>query len=129
MSLYHGEYSGGRVFQQGASLTSAGTNHQGDFTTWPVAPGGEMGDCLFRSVGIAFTATNGWSVAVTAIVDGVNQTETTFGGTGATDSGKVQIFLKKRGSQIAVRVRTLNRSGSIAFSNVLVEYAILRVWP
>lgn len=129
MPLYIGEASGGRILQVGSGLSSVGTNHQGDFTTWDIAPAGEMGDCLFRTVGVAFTATNGWSIGITPYIDGVSQGEQAFGGTGTTENGEAQVFVKKRGARIAVRVRTLSRSGIIAFSNIQIAFKALRQWP
>lgn len=129
MPCYVGEASGGRVLALNVGLTSVGTNHQADFTTWDVAPAGEMGDCLFRAVGVSFTATNGWSLGVTVYVDGQSLGEKPFGGDGATENGQAQVFVKQRGTRIAVRVRTLARTGAIAFSNVQCSYKALREWP
>ena len=129
MALYLGESAGGRILQYGIGLSSLDTNHQADLTTWDVAPAGEMGDNVFRSVGVAFTATNGWSLGVTVYVDGVSIGEKTFGGDGATENGQAQVFVKARGCRIAVRVRTLSRSGSISFSNAQVSFLSLRQWP
>lgn len=106
-----------------------GTSHQGDFQTWDVSPAGEVGDCLFRSVGVSFTATNGWSLGVTVLVDGIALPEKTFGGTGSTENGEAQVYVKKRGSRVAVRVRTLNRSGSVSFTNVQCSLKVIRQWP
>jgi hypothetical protein len=129
MPMFLGEASGARVLQVGTGLTSVGTNHQGDVTTWDVAPAGEMGDCLFRSVGVSFTATNGWSLGVTVLVDGVSIGEKAFGGTGATENGQAQVFVKKRGARIAVRVRTLNRTGALSLTNIQCSYLSIRSWP
>ena len=129
MPMYVGEASGARVLAVGSGLHSVGTDHQGDVMTWDIAPAGEMGDCIFRSVGVSFTATNGWSIGVTVYVDGVSLGETAFGGDGATENGQAQVFVKRRGTTISVRVRTLSRTGTWALSNILVSHKALRLWP
>lgn len=129
MPLYIGESAGGRVVQVGIGLTSVDTNHQGDFRTWDLVPAGEMGDCLFRSIGLSFTASNGWSVGVTPYVDGVSLGERTFGGTGSTENGQAQVYVKTRGARIAARVRTLSRSGQITFTNIQASLKVIREWP
>lgn len=127
--LFVGEASGARLFQIGVGLTSLDTNHQGDLTTWEDTPSGEMGDNVFRSVGVSFTATNGWALGVTVYVDGVSLGETTFGGSGATENGQAQVYVKRRGTNLAVRVRTLSRNGHIAFTNISYSFKMLRQWP
>lgn len=129
MPLYVGEASGGRILQVGVGLTTVGTNHQGEYTTWELTPAGEMGDCLFRSVGISFTASNGWSLGVTVFVDGVSLGEQAFGGTGVTANGQAQVYCKRRGTRVSVRVRTLTRTGAISFTNAQASLKIIRVWP
>jgi hypothetical protein len=114
MPTYFGEASGARILQSGVGLSSVGDDHTGELTTWDEAPAGEMGDCVFRSVGVSFTASNGWALAVTVYVDGVQVKEDTFGGDGATENGQAQVFVKARGTTIAVRARTLTRTGEIA---------------
>lgn len=117
------------MLQYGIGLASLDLNHQGEFTTWPLTPSGEMGDNVFRSVGVSFTATNGWSLGVTVYIDGVSLGEQIFGGTGATENGQAQVYVKRRGNSIAVRTRTLSRTGQISFSNVAVSFLKLREWP
>lgn len=129
MPMFIGEAAGGRVLAVSQGLHSLDTDHQGDVTTWDYAPAGEMGDCVFRSVGVSFTASNGWSLGVTVYVDGVSLGETAFGGDGATENGQAQVFVKRRGTRIAVRVRTLSRAGTFALSNVQVSYQNMRAWP
>lgn len=127
--MFLGESNGARLFQVGVGLASVDTNHQGDLTTWDEAPSEEMGDNVFRSVGVSFDATNGWSLGITVYVDGVSLGETTFGGVGATENGQAQVFVKRRGTRIAARVRTLSRSGDIAFTNIQYSFLPLRAWP
>ena len=129
MPLYIGERAGARIILIGSGLASVDTNHQGSLQTWDVAPAGEMGDVLFRSVGVSFTATNGWSLGVTVLVDGVSLGEVTRGGVGTTENGQAQVFVKRRGCRIAVKVRTLARTGAIAFSNIQAEFQVIRQWP
>jgi hypothetical protein len=127
--LFLGEKTGARVLAIGTGLHSVGTDHQGDITTWDLAPAGEMGDCVFRSVGVSFTASNGWSIGVTVYVDGVSLGETAFGGDGATENGQAQVFVKRRGTRIAVRVRTLSRTGAFCLTNVQTSFQVMRMWP
>lgn len=129
MPLYIGEASGGRVLVIGAGLSSVGTNHQGAFQTWELTPSGEMGDNVFRSLGVSFVATNGWSIGITPYIDGVSLGESVHGGSGATANGQAQRFVHARGTRISVSVRTLSRTGDIAFSNVQASCLPLRAWP
>jgi hypothetical protein len=129
MPLHIGEAAGARVLAVGQGLHTVGTDHQGDVTTWDVAPAGEMGDCVFRSVGVSFTASNGWSIGVTVFVDGVSLGERSFGGVGATENGQAQVFVKRRGARLSVRVRTLSRTGTFSLSNIQMSYKGMRQWP
>lgn len=129
MPLFYGESAGPRIVQYGVGLSSIDTNHQGDLTTWELTPSGEMGDNVFRSVGVSFTATNGWSIGVTVVIDGQSLGEKVYGGIGQTETGQAQYYCKRRGNSIAVRVRTLSRSGSFSISNIQVSFKALRQWP
>jgi len=127
--LFLGERAGARILAVGASLASLDTDHQGDFTTWEFLPAGEMGDVVFRSLGLSFTASNGYSFGITPYVDGVSLGEQAFGGSGTVTNGQAQVYVKARGTRIAARVRTLTRTGDITISNLQVGFWPIRTWP
>ena len=72
-TFFLGERSGGRVLAFGDAATQVGDDFQVDFTTWEQIPAGEVGDCLFRSINVSFSAESGYAIGVTPIVDGIAQ--------------------------------------------------------
>lgn len=132
--LYTGEASGARVFREGTGITNVGqsvgaaSDYQLDLTTWDVAPAGIVGDVAFRSIDVAFSCTNGYSLGITPIVDGVSLTEQTFNGAGAGER-QCQAFFNVRGTRIAARVRTVSRQGDLELHDVTCSYWILRATP
>ena len=127
--LYLGEYSGARILAYGTGISQVGDDYQLDVTTWDVAPAGDVGDCVFRSGDVSFAYTNGYSLGVTPIVDGVSQSEQTFTGSGSGTNGQAQAQFAARGTRIAARVRTLSRTGDIELRDVLVSFAVIRQTP
>lgn len=131
---YLGEAGGARVFRYGTGLTNVGqsvgsaTDYQFDVTTWDLVPAGIVGDVIFRSIDAAFTCTNGYSIGITPIVDGVALTEQTFNGSG-TGEQEAQAFFAKRGTRIAARVRTLSRQGDLELHDLTCSHWILRMTP
>lgn len=127
-TFYIGERAGGRVLAAGDSPTQVGTDFQVDLTTWEQIPAGEVGDCLFRSIDVAFNAESGYSIGVTPIVDGVSLAEQTFSG---PDTGEVQAqaFFATRGTRCAARVRTISRTGGITWHNVKLAFVPIRAVP
>lgn len=129
MPLHLGEYTGGRILTYGTGISQVGTDYQFDVTTWDLAPAGDVGDCVFRSVDVAFAYTNGYSIGVTPIVDGVSQAEQEFSGSGSGTNGQAQAQFAARGTRIAARVRTLSRTGDIELRDVLVSFGVIRQTP
>lgn len=127
-TFYLGELSGGRVLAYGDASTQIGTDFQASVTTWDVVPAGEVGDVLFRSINVSFIATAGYSIGITAIVDGVSLSEQTFSG---ADTGEVQAqaFFATRGTRCAATVRTVSRSGDIQLHNIQVSFVPIRTTP
>lgn len=129
MPLYFGEANGPRILRYGDGITQIGDGYEMEFETWEIIPAGEMGDCVFRSIGFSFQYTNGYNIGITPIVDGVALPESTFSGSGTSINGKAQAYIKHRGSQLAVRVRTISRTGDILPMNVQVSLQPIRQWP
>lgn len=127
--LFLGEYTGARILQYGTGISQIGDDYQLDVTTWDVAPAGDMGDVVFRSVDVSFAFTNGYSIGVTPIVDGVELAEQTFSGSGSGENGQAQAQFAARGTRIAARIRTLARSGDIELRDAMVSYAVIRTTP
>jgi len=128
VTLFLCETAGARIFATNIGISQVGTEYQADFTTWDIAPMGEVGDVLFRSVDLTGTMTNGASLGITPIVDGVNQTEQQFSLTGSGE-WSAQAFLSKRGTRLAARVRTLSRGGDLEVHNVTAAYVPVRRVP
>lgn len=126
--LYFGEASGGRILRYGTGITNVGTNYQLDLTTWDIIPATEVGDNVFRSIDVAFRCTNGYSIGITPIVDGVNLTEQTFSGAGTGDV-QCQAFFATRGARCAARVRTLARAGEYFDLTVNCAFTTIRQTP
>lgn len=122
------EAAGARILRGGVGLTQLDTNFQIDFTTWDLVPAGEVGDVSFRSIDVSGEMTNGLSLGVTPIVDGVPLTEQLFSIAG-TAPFQVQAFFATRGTRIAARVRTLSRNGDIVIYNVQCAHVVLRATP
>jgi len=129
MLLYLGEADGARILRYGVGIAQVGDDYQLEAETWELIPAGEMGDCVFRSVGVSFEYTNGYHIGITPIVDGVELPESTFTGSGSGIDGQAQAFVRHRGTQLAVRVRTLSRTGDLRLMNIQVSYSPLRQWP
>lgn len=128
VTLYLCEASGARIIATNTGLTQTGTEYQADLTTWDLAPMGEVGDVLYRSIDVSGSMTNGYSIAITPIIDGVNQTEQTFSGAGSGE-WTAQCFVAKRGTRIAARIRTLTRAGDIELHNVSCAFVPIRRVP
>ena len=128
MSLYFCEASGARVFVYGSGITQVGTNYQAEITTWDVAPSGDVGDNAFRTIDVAGYCTNGYSIGITPIVDGVEGTEQTFSGSG-TGPFVCQAYIADRGTRIAASVRTISRAGDVEIRDVSSSLFPLRVTP
>jgi hypothetical protein len=133
-TVYLGEEVGGRLFRYGSGITNisqtvgASTDYQLDVTTWDIVPATEVGDNVFRSIDVTFTCTNGYSVGITPIIDGVNLPEQTFNSAG-TGEQQVQAFIAFRGARIAARVRTLTRSGDIELHDITTSFWTIRTNP
>jgi hypothetical protein len=122
------EAAGGRVLQWGTGPTQVGTEYQLDVITWEDLPLGEVGDVLFRSIDVSFKHTGAFLVGITPIIDGIDQSEQQFSGSGAGIT-TCQAFVAVRGSRVAARVRTISRSGDIELENISTASVGIRTNP
>lgn len=122
------EASGARILTVGTGITQIGDNYQLDLTTWDVAPMGEVGDCLFRTIDVAGTMTNGLALGITPSIDGVDLDEQTFSLSGS-GQWECQAFIAQRGTRISARIRTLSRTGDVTIHNIMTAYVPLRREP
>lgn len=129
MSVYFGERDGARLFRYGTGITQPGDDYQAEFETWDWAPGGEMGDVLFRIASFSFAYDNGYHIGLTPVVDGVALAENVFTGTGVSTTGQAQYFFAQRGTRCSLRVRTLSRTGQLKPMNVQLSGVVLRQVP
>lgn len=89
---------------------------------------GEVGDVYFRSIDVSGIMTNGLSLGITPIIDGVAQTEQTFSLTGSGE-WQCQAFISVRGTRISAIVRTLSRLGDVEIHQVACAFVPLRRVP
>lgn len=129
MSLYLGEASGARILLYGVGIQQVGDDYEAELTSWDLIPAQEMGDCVFRSLGLSFSYTNGYALGITPIVDGIALAESTFSGGGSGTNGQAQVFIGTRGTRIAATIRTISRAGTITFSNLQASLSPIRSWP
>lgn len=126
--LYLGEATGARILKVGQGIAQVGGTYDLDVTTWDILPAGEVGDCGFRSIDVAIKVSNGFSIGITPIVDGVSLEEQQFTGAGAGEK-QCQAFLGERGTRIAARVRTLSRAGTVELHSINTSLVVLRRSP
>lgn len=128
MPLYLAESSGARLLVYGTGITQVGTDYQAELTTWDLVPTGDVGDNAFRTIDVAGFMSNGYSIGITPIVDGVELTEQTFSGAG-TGPFTCQAYIAERGTRIAATIRTISRAGTIEIRNVTSSFVPLRTTP
>lgn len=127
-TFYLGEKSGARVLAYGDATTQAVTDFQCQVWTWDLIPMGEVGDVLFRSIDFSFNATNGYSIGITPIVDGVELDEQLFTGAG-TGEIELQAFFAERGTRCSALIRTVARPGDLTIHNVQCSHVPIRSTP
>jgi len=127
-TFYLGERGGARVLAYGDALTQVGDDFQASFATWELIPTGEVGDTLFRAIDFSGSATNGYAIGITPVVDGISLTEQTFSGA-TVGEFQCQAYFAKRGTRCSAIVRTLSRSGNIVPHNVQVSFVSIRRTP
>lgn len=135
MALFLGMFGGSQILRYGVGLTQivtpfgSGTPYFAAFETWDFLPAQEVGDVVYRSLSLSFGYTNGYSLGITPVVDGVAQMESQFNGVGTSIAGQCQIFIGVRGTRIAAQVRVITQLGQIRFFNLQTTYAAIRTWP
>lgn len=127
-TLYLCEAVGARILRVGQGITQVGGSYEFDVTTWDIIPAGEVGDVSFRTIDVAIKVTNGYSIGITPIIDGVNRVEQLFSGAG-TGVFQLQAFVADRGARIAARVRTLSRAGDVELHAINTSFVVIRRAP
>jgi hypothetical protein len=89
---------------------------------------GEVGDVYFRSIDVSGIMSNGLSIGITPIIDGVAQTEQTFSLAGSGEF-QCQAFIATRGTRIAATVRTISRSGDVELHQIACGFVPIRRTP
>lgn len=128
VQLYLCEAAGARIFAMNSGITQIGDNYQAALTTWDLAPMGEVGDNLFRSIDVSGTMTNGLSLGITPIVDGASLAEQLFSLAGSGE-WQCQAFFATRGSRVSAQIRTISRAGDVEIHNVTLAYLGIRRVP
>lgn len=126
--LYLCETGGARILAYGAGSSQVGTNHQLSVKTWDALPQGESGTNLFRSIDVAVLAGGAYQLGITPTVDGVDQAEQLFSGSGA-GQGLCQAMLGLRGTRLSATVRTVTRNGDLELENIGYVFVPIRTFP
>lgn len=122
------EAGGARILRAGIGLTQVGGGYEAELDTWDLAALGITGDNMFRAIMMAGRMTNGYSIGVTPVVDGLPLVEQLFGGAGSGEWQAVAFFMA-RGTRLAANLRTLSRAGDIEFHDIQAAYVPLRKIP
>ena len=132
--LYAGEAVGARILRYGVGFTQIGDPYQADVQTWDLDPAGPTGDVVFRTADVIIRHTNGYSIRVTPIVDGVSLPAQDFNG-GPPPGGLLEEVLElaadvgMRGTTLAVRVQTLTLFGETEIVDVQWSGDVVRDSP
>jgi hypothetical protein len=134
MPLIIGELSGARAIQVGigqSDVTTGGTTAVlFDATTQDLFPLDGGGHVMFAGLKVTIRHTNGFSIGVTPVVDGVSDTEQTFVVSAAT-VGADGIFtvyapFRLRGERCACRVRQLAATDVVELVDIALEFVPIR---
>ena len=135
MALFLGMFGGSQILRYGVGLTQietpfgSGVPYSASLGTWDFLPAQEVGDVVYRSLSLSFGYTNGYSLGITPVVDGVSLVESQFNGVGTSIAGQCQIFLGVRGTRLSAQIRVITQMGQISFFNLQVTSAAIRQWP
>lgn len=122
------ESAGGRLLEYDYGISQIGTEYQLDVLGWPDLPLDIVGDVLFRSIDVSVKHSGAVSLGITPIVDGVDQSEQYFSGSGVGIL-QCQAFVSVRGTRIAARVRTLSRGGAVELEGINTSVVPVRATP
>jgi hypothetical protein len=126
--VYYCEANGNRLFQYGLGLTQLGQPYQPFLSTWDMTPAGESGKCTFRAINFEVNANNGYTIAITPILDGVPLPTQTFQGIGSGEvSLEAPIFLS--GRRIAAQIQLVTVTGDVDVHNIRAAFVPQRQWP
>lgn len=126
--VYWCEANGNRLFQYGLGLTQLGQPYQPYLATWDMTPMGESGKCIFRAINFEVNASNGYTIGITPVIDGVPLAQQTFQGSGTGEvSLEAPIFLS--GRRIAAQITVLQVPGDIDIHNIRAAFVPQRQWP
>ena len=131
--LYVGESDGGRIVRTGTDALTQVTTASTEsvllvLETQDAEPMGPSGDCVFRSIVVPITYSNGYAVTITPYVDGVALSPQSFTGSG---SGKESLtaWVKSRGARCRVKIAQTTRTGDLTVENAVVWYVAMRGFP
>lgn len=132
--VYVGESDGGRVIRTGTDaltqVTTASTESVLPYLeTWDIQPLGPSGDCVFRSVVVAVTYSNGYAITVTPYVDGVAYESQSFSGSGSGKTAVTAWLRNARGATCRVVVQATSRTGDLRFEVTDLFYVPMRRIP
>lgn len=134
MPMFVGELSGARVIQVGVGVndaTAAGTaSVLFDALTQDAFPGDGGASIMFTGIFVTIRHTNGFSVGVTPIIDGVSDAEQTFmsasAPVGSDGLQTVKAFFRVRGERCAARVRQVASSDVVELVDIALTYVPIR---
>lgn len=132
--IYVGENAGARILRYGVGFTQVGDPYDFDVRTQELRPAGMAGDVQFRTVEVLIRHRLGYNIEVTSYVDGVAGIAQVFNA-GAPPLDQLeefrtlQAYIGRRGTAVAVRVRTLSILGEVEIVDVSSSHAVIRVTP
>lgn len=132
--LFVGELSGARVIQVGVGVSDATSDSTTavlfDALTQDIFPGDGGASVLFEGVFVTLRHTNGYSIGVTPIIDGVDDAEQTFSAfsapAGADGVQTVKAFFRVRGERCACRVRQIAATDVVELVDIALLYVPIR---
>jgi hypothetical protein len=133
-ALFVGELSGARVIMIGTGVSDATASDTTpvlfDALTQDEFPGGGGAHVLFHGIRATIRHTNGYSIGITPVVDGVPDVEQTFMGASAS-SGTDGIYtayapFRLRGERCAARVRQIAATDVVELVDIALEFVPIR---
>lgn len=128
MHAFLGELDGARILRAGVGITQVGDSYALDVETWDITPGGQVGECSFRSVDVSLKVTNGYDIGITPKVDETTLPEQFFSGAG-TGVVQCQAEIAERGARLSARVRSVSLAGDVELIDIAASFVVMRRAP